>query len=144
MALIDPVKIYAASSNLEAEMIRRRLLAAGIEAHAGEDVSTVGFSLFGTIAGVFDAGVFVSRPDAVQAMEVIREHERQQAERAGGAAVEATCEDCGKTSSFAAAQRGTVQNCPHCDAFMDVGEVELPGDPDEGIREKPAEEGAED
>ena len=144
MALIDPVKIYAASSNLEAEMIRRRLEVAGIEAHAGEDLSTVGYTMFGTIAGVFDAGVFVGRPDAVGAMEVIREYERQQAERAGGAAVEATCEDCGKTSAFDATQRGTVQNCPHCDAFMDVGEVELAGDPDEGITEKPAEERAED
>jgi hypothetical protein len=78
---------------------------------------------------VFDAGVYVSRSDAEQAVAVIREHERLQAERSSGQGpqVEATCDGCGKTAAFPTAQRGTVQNCPHCGAYLDVGEGDLPG-----------------
>jgi hypothetical protein len=140
MGLVDPVKIYAAESNMQAQMICRLLQAQGIEAFAGQDVSPAGAWIGGTIPGVFDAGVFVSRADADRAYELMREHERGQAERAGagGAEIEATCEDCGKTSGFPAAQRGTVQSCPHCGAWMDVGDVEFPdgwqteGEPEAG------------
>ena len=34
--------------------------------------------------------------------------------------VEATCEECGGTVSFPSGQRGTVQLCPHCHAYIDV------------------------
>ena len=40
--------------------------------------------------------------------------------------IDAVCDGCEKTSTFAAAQRGTVQECPHCMAYLDV-----PGDEDE-------------
>lgn len=129
MALVDPVKVYVASSNIKAEMTCRLLQAAGIEAFAGKDTSPAGLWVGGTIPGVFDAGVFVSKTDADRAMEVIRAQERLEAERATaqGADVEATCEDCGKTATFPAAQRGSVQDCPHCGAMLDVGEVTLEG-----------------
>lgn len=130
MDLVDPVKIYAATSNVEAQMICRLLQSAGVDAFAGEDLSVAGIWLGGTIPGVFDAGIYVSRADAERAAAVIRQHEQQEAERssAHGTEVEATCEECGKTASFPAAQRGTVQNCPHCGAFLDVGEEDLPGE----------------
>jgi hypothetical protein len=122
--LTDPVKIYAATSNVEAQMICRLLQEAGIEAFAGEDVSTAGLWVGGTVPGIFDAGVFVSRADAERAMDVIRAHERLEAERsaAQGEEVVATCEECGKKASFPAAQQGTVQDCPHCGAMIDVEE----------------------
>src|SRR5262245_38438249 len=111
MGLVDPVKIYAAASNLEAQMICRLLQSAGVEAFAGEDFSTAGVWVGGTIPGLFDAGVYVSRADVEQAVALIRQHEKLEAERSSGqdAEVEATCEDCGKTATFPAAQRGTVQ-----------------------------------
>jgi hypothetical protein len=129
MGLVDPVKIYAGTSNLEAQTICRLLQSAGVEAFAGEDFSPAGVWMGGTIPGVFDAGVYVSRSDAEQAMALLREHERRKAERSSGQGpeVETTCDDCGKRATFPAAQRGTVQNCPHCGAYLDVGEEDLPG-----------------
>jgi hypothetical protein len=142
MGLSDPVKVYAATSNTEAQLICRLLEAGGLEAYAGEDTSPGGAFIGGTIPGVFDAGVFVSRADGERAVELIREHERREAERAApGAEVESTCEDCGKTATFPAAQRGTVQTCPHCGAMIDVGEEsdfdEATASEDDGIQ--PAE-----
>jgi hypothetical protein len=139
MALVDPVKIYAATTNIEAQLICRLLQGACIEAFAGEDVSPVGLWLLGTVPGVFDAGVFVSRVDAERAMNLIRQEERLNVERSNlqGPEVEATCEECGKTAAFPAAQRGTVQNCPNCGAFLDVGEIDLSGD----VEESESEEG---
>jgi rubrerythrin len=138
MGLVDPVKIYAATANVEAQMICRLLQGAGVEAFAGEDLSVAGLWLFGTIAGVFDAGVFVSRTDADRAVELIRQHERLEAERsnAQGSQVETTCEECGKTAAFPAAQRATVQSCPSCGAYLDVGEVDLPDDLGGGERRR--------
>jgi len=37
-----------------------------------------------------------------------------------------TCETCGNTAVFAAEYQGTVQDCPHCGAYLDV-----PGGADE-------------
>ena len=128
MDLVDPVKIYAAKSNPDAQMVCRLLQAQGVEAFAGEDVSPLGCWIGGTLPGVFDAAVFVGRADADRAYELIREHERREARRSSDQdeEIEATCEECGATSAFPAAQRGTVQNCPRCRAFMDVGELEFP------------------
>lgn len=36
------------------------------------------------------------------------------------AAIDATCEECGRTSRFTGAERGSVQSCPHCRAYLDV------------------------
>lgn len=122
MDLVDPVKIYAATSNVQAEMIGRLLQQAGVEAFAGQDVSPAGIWMGGTLPGIFDAGVWVSRADAERAAEVIRGQERLEAARANaqGTEVEVTCEECGQTAFFPAAQRGTVQDCPHCGAYVDV------------------------
>lgn len=54
-------------------------------------------------------------------------------------AVQVTCEECGKASSFPAAQRGTVQDCPHCGASVDVEADVFSGEwseEDEGIAEE--------
>lgn len=34
--------------------------------------------------------------------------------------VTAVCEECGKSSEFPAAERGTVQTCPHCHKWIDI------------------------
>jgi hypothetical protein len=34
--------------------------------------------------------------------------------------VEMECEDCGRALTFPGAERGTVQNCVHCGAYLDV------------------------
>jgi hypothetical protein len=42
-----------------------------------------------------------------------------------GAPIEVLCEECGSRSSLPAAQRGSVQKCPRCRAYLDVGDEEL-------------------
>jgi len=134
VALVDPVKIYAAKSNVQAQLICRLLQQASIDAFAGEDFSPAGVWMGGTLPGVFDAAVWVGRADAERAAQVIREHERVESERsaAEGPEVWVTCEECGKTFAFPAAQQGTVQDCPHCGAYVDV---EADGLPDEWTEE---------
>ncbi len=145
MALVDPVKIYVGTSNVQAQMICRLLEASGVEAFASEDCSPYGLWLGGTVAGVFDAGVFVSRADADRAIAIIREQERLEIERSRsrGAELETTCEECGQSITFPAAQRGTVQDCPHCGAFLDVGGTEPSGDWDESEDQEDNEETTE-
>jgi ribosomal protein S27E len=60
----------------------------------------------------------------------LQQYEQQVAERrqpgqaedsSEGAAIEVQCEDCRQKSSFPSSQKGTVQDCPHCGAYVDVG-----------------------
>lgn len=54
---------------------------------------------------------------------------KQAADAANTGTIAAACEECGKTTSFPAKERDSVQNCPHCGSYMDVTD-EPPG-PDE-------------
>jgi Putative prokaryotic signal transducing protein len=147
MSLQDPVAIYAAQTNLEAQMLRHVLTQSGIEAYASEDLSGVGIWLGGTVPALFNARVWVNRADAERATAILQEHQQRAYDRSSGDAaapgqtVEAVCEECGKRSDFASSQRGSVQECPSCGAFMDVGDADLiddalPGDGDEQIQQR--------
>ena len=35
--------------------------------------------------------------------------------------IQATCEECGNTSDFPAEKNGSIQKCPSCEEWMDVG-----------------------
>jgi hypothetical protein len=124
MALTDPVKIYDAEDNIHALLIRQMLQDADVEAFASEQDSPNSIWPAGILPEFYDAGVWVNRADAERAAELIREHERLELERenAQGDDVEVTCEECGQKSTFPAAQRGSVQECPNCGAYVDVGE----------------------
>jgi hypothetical protein len=131
MALQDPVAVYVAKSNTEAQLICHILLQSGIEAFVIEDLSGVGLWIGGTNSAIHDPKIWVDRANVESALPILKEHDRLTAERRSAAAttneedgpsqVEAVCEECGGESSFPAAQRGTVQDCPHCGKFMDVG-----------------------
>jgi hypothetical protein len=41
-----------------------------------------------------------------------------------GLPIEVVCDECDQKSLFPANQRGTIQDCPACGAFVDVGEVD--------------------
>lgn len=137
MKLVDPVKIYAADTNIQAQLMCRFLQARDIDAFASEDLSPAGIWMGGTIPGVFDAGVYVSRADADRAHDVIRAWELQNADRFAATSIDisATCEECGATSAFPSNQRGTVQRCPQCFATMDIGDIES-SDDDWGTEEE--------
>jgi hypothetical protein len=136
MSLHDPFAAYNAASNLEAHFVCGLLQDAGIQAVVIEDVSQVGVWLGGTVAEIHKPQVWIERADIERARPVLTDYERRNAERrvaerverAAGPPVEVVCEECGKRSEFPAAQKGTTQNCPHCWAYVDVGdEVELEG-----------------
>ena len=99
---------------------------AGIEAHVTEDLSVVGLWVGGTVPGIHTPKVWVDQDDAERATAILQEQQqREEALRQDSestADVEVACEECGQTSTFPAAQRGSVQQCPDCGAYVDVEE----------------------
>jgi hypothetical protein len=129
MTLRDPLAAYNAGSNVEAHLVCGLLQDAGIQAVVIEDVSQVGVWLGGTISEIHKPQVWIERADINRARPVLTDYERraserraaERGEREAGPPVVVGCEECGKRSEFPAAQKGTVQNCPHCRAYVDVG-----------------------
>jgi hypothetical protein len=142
MALRDPFAAYNAANNLEAHMVCNLLNDAGVEAVVIEDVSQVGVWLGGLISEIHKPQVWIEREDIDRAKPVLDEYERRSADRrkeeADAPPVEVVCGECGQGSTFPAAQKGSVQNCPHCHAYVDVGDDV----PFEGWDEVPGEEDA--
>lgn len=128
MALGDPVMAYTAGSNVEAHLVCGLLHDAGIEAVVVEDVSQAGVWVGGLNTDMHKPQVWVERADIDRVGPLVAEYERRSAERwvaersVAGEPVAVVCEGCGRQSEFPAAQRGTVQNCPHCRAYVDVGD----------------------
>lgn len=134
MALRDPFAVYNAANNMEASFVRDALIAAGIEAFVTEDVSQVGTWVGGLVPEIHKPQVWVERSDAERATPILNGFERRKAELRGdvrgdsAAAIAVLCEGCGKEASFPAVQKGSVQQCPHCGAYVDVGgDEELEG-----------------
>lgn len=133
MALQDPVVVYNAATNVEAHLVKLLLIEAGMEAFVSEDLSTGGLWMFGLLPGIHKPQVWVSRSRIDEAQPVLERYERQEAERrrtrqqtdsADSSPVQVVCEECGKSSLFPSAQRGSVQDCPHCRAYVDVTDNE--------------------
>jgi Putative prokaryotic signal transducing protein len=81
--------------------------------------------------------VWVKDPaDTEQARQLLAERAAEaeaKAQRTG--IVEAVCEECGQTATFPAAEQGTIQDCPHCGAMIDVPDPDDDwdvGDPEDG------------
>ena len=131
MTLNDPVAVYDAATNVEAHLVRTLLVEEGIDAQVVEDLSTGGLWMFGLLPGIHKPQVWVQRADLQRAQPLLVEYERQEAERQAahqqaartGEPIKVTCEDCGQASMFPAEHQGTVQECPHCGAYVDVGEI---------------------
>lgn len=56
-----------------------------------------------------------------KAIGFLEHREQEKKEIALRGPVNATCEECGAVTTFDGNQRGTVQNCPKCKRYMDVG-----------------------
>jgi hypothetical protein len=135
MPIADPVAVYAAETNQEALLLRHLLQEAGIEAGVTEDLSLAGLWMLGTAPNIHRPKVWVDRSREADAAAILKDYEQKRFERSGyaptpaaGEGVTARCEQCGKTSEYPAAQRGTVQACLHCRASLDV---DPPADDDE-------------
>ncbi len=129
-----PVIVYTAATNVEAHMIVEMLHAHGVPAHAVEDQSGVSLWAFGTISQFHKPNIWVDEVTLPAAAELIRDFEEKKRTRnaptEGQAEIPVICEECGKTTSFPGSLDGTTQECRHCGAYVDVGE--LPWDDDFG------------
>jgi hypothetical protein len=134
----EPLKVYTAETNLEAHMIVEMLEANGIAALVEEDRSGVSLWAFGTIGQFHQPNIWIEKSSAQAAATLICRFEEQKRERAtpsvGGPTIRAQCEECGKEASFAENLDGTVQECPHCGAYIDVGQLDW--DDDFGVAEE--------
>ena len=132
MALKDPVAVYNAANNLEAQLLRNLLAESGVEAFVTEDISQVGTWVGGLIPELHKPQVWVDRAEMERAKPLLEEYERRSAllrqadseAAARGEQIDAVCEDCGGRVSFPVEQRGSVQQCPLCGEYVDV-----PGEP---------------
>jgi hypothetical protein len=149
MALRDPVAVYNAANNVEAHFVRDALLGQGIEAHVIEDVSQVGVWLLGLVPEIHKPQVWVEREDVERAKPILDDYERRTAELRAAEVpgepteerpIEVVCDECGQVASFPAVQRGSVQQCPNCRAFVDVGAADFT---DEWRESPPDEEASE-
>ena len=131
MEFKEPFKIYTAENNLEAQMIVQMLGANGIAAFADEDQSGVSLWAFGTITQFHQPNVWIEKSATQSAAELIRRFEETKRVRenpgTGNSQIQVECEECGKISSFPDSLDGTTQECSHCQAYLDVGEVECDG-----------------
>ncbi len=145
MKLTDPIAAYNAQSNTEAQLVQRFLESKGVQACATEDNSLVGHWMFGNLPEIHKPQVWVSRADAERAGQLLSEYERLRADRDGDRkadepkTIEVTCEECDRPSTFAGALDGTVQECSHCGAYVDVGEFRWPEEGDFGDDEEQGE-----
>ena len=133
----NPVIIYTAANNIEVHLIVDMLEANGVPAHAVEDQSVVGLWALGTISQIHKPDVWVDESTVEQAASLIRDFELKRRARVnagpGSGDTHVVCEDCGRTTSFPNSLDGTTQECAHCHAYIDVGE--LPWEEDFGVPE---------
>jgi len=135
MVYRDPKCVYVTDSPGVADVLVNFLEHEGIPAKV-MDRTTLGGLLGLTVwsnSAVSSLGLEIwvhDEKDGVRARNLLAEFEAAEAHRSAnrdaGGPVDAQCEECDRFSTFDGKYRGTVQDCPHCGAFMDV-----PGDEDE-------------
>lgn len=123
----QPVIVYTAATNVEAHLIVDLLHANGVLAHAVEDQSGVSLWSFGTISQYHKPNVWVEQSSAQEAAQLIQTFEQNRRDREnlgqGVGEIQVVCEDCGKTTTFPDSFDGTTQECSHCHAYVDVGDL---------------------
>ena len=132
MAFREPFAAYNAASNIEAHLVCGALLEAGVEAKVVEDVSQIGTWMGGSVPELHKPQVWIEKADIPRAKPVLDAYEERESQRraaelkksASGEWIVVRCEDCGRETNFTAQLAGTVQNCPHCRAFLDVAQDE--------------------
>ena len=142
MAFKEPFLAFTAASNMEARAVANMLTEAGITADVEEDEPSAGLG-FGSTSEAHAPKVWIETADGEKSEPIVAEYERRLALRRKPAdgPITVVCEECGKSSLFPPDQNGSTQNCPHCDAYVDVGDsMELEGwEEDEDEEEKDEE-----
>ena len=125
------VEVYRAENGCQAHQFAIALEEAGIKAEiqgaSYHPASLNADNLFTISAMWWDAPrILVSAQDAERASELLFEleaRERKKAEEVEASPpIVVVCEECGSRTLFPAALRGSVQECPKCWAFLDVGD----------------------
>ena len=127
MELKDPVVVYTAQSDHEGHVVVKKLTTSGIPAYFVVDDPTLCNCDGGCSK---QPSVVVERSSLEEAKRLIEDHINQK--MAHHIVVE--CEECGESTSFSSELDGTTQHCPHCLAYVDVGELPWEddyGEPDE-------------
>jgi hypothetical protein len=119
----DPRCVYVANDFGQADVVAGWLGGRGIPARVMNQATHGGLV---SPPGAVGVEVWVVDPaQAAEAVRLLGEHAvAQVARERTGPPVDAVCEECGRPSTFPARYRGTVQDCPHCAAFLDVGDAE--------------------
>ncbi len=131
MVYRDPKCIYITDNPGTADVVVNFLEHEGIAAKV-MDRSMLGGLLGLTIwskSGVSSLGLEVwvlDEKDVESASSLLAKYEEEAARKkqakSDSPPVDAVCDDCGKTSTFAGKLRGSVQDCPQCGEYMDVPE----------------------
>jgi hypothetical protein len=140
MTYRDPKCVHVDHNLARARLIAGWLGGHGIPADVMDEMTLGGFeglvSILPAKLSFRGVEVWVIDPaDADRARQLLADKAAEiQAKKSRTGTVEARCEDCGRSSTFPAAQQGSIQNCPHCGAMVDVpdpdGEWDV-GEPDD-------------
>ncbi len=117
--------IYHAFDVAEADMLVNWLADRGIEAVVKDRFAAGTMEVRQIVAPAGIEVCALNPEEAETAREQLAEHfEQREANQAAKSQdpVDATCEDCGKTATYPADQRGRVERCLHCFAYIDVPE----------------------
>jgi hypothetical protein len=136
----DPRCVLVADTLAEAEAAIGWLAGQDIAARVIEENTLGGLDGLNALTGVGARGweVWVDQPgtaDRVRQLLADDQTAKQAARQARTGTVEATCEECGEASTFPAKEQGTIQNCPHCEAMIDVPDPDDEwdvGEPEDG------------
>jgi hypothetical protein len=128
----DPKCVYVANTFGQAFVVAGWLQDRGILAEVMSSETTDGFnSTFLALGKGVEVWV-VDPAQAAEAIELLGEHTVELLfQKQTGPPLEVVCDECGETSTYPFEQRGSVQSCPHCSAYLDVeAEEETDGSPE--------------
>jgi hypothetical protein len=125
------VEVYRARSALQATLLIQALAKVGIEARIDGQFSHSAAESIGRMSWEYAPRILVRAEDAEDARHVLLgleelERRRMAQDEHCTTVVAVVCEECQQEATFPETQHGSVQDCPHCGAYVDVGDVEGP------------------
>ena len=117
----DPKCVFVANDFGQADVVAGWLQEHGIDAEVMNQ-ATMGGMVSPLFIGATGIEVWVvDSAQAATAIQLLGEHAVSQlAKERTGPPLKVVCTECGKVSTFPTKQQGTVQECPHCAAYLDV------------------------
>lgn len=115
--------VYRAADIAEAEIVALWLADQGIDAFVKDRFAagTLQTSLMIAPRGI---EVFVQNEEiAPRARQLLADRQalaRDRKSHEPEAAIDASCDECGRVSTYPSSQHNTVQSCPHCGEYVDV------------------------